>query len=80
MNAQPVAKMGSLYDLDPGKPWWMVQHNDNSDHGRVQHYFESEGDALAYAKEIEAHPPAGNWSHPAPATLDVRVFAVERLR
>jgi hypothetical protein len=70
----------SIYGLSIGDEWWVVQHNDNSDHGRCQVFFPVREEALDYADDTEANPPAGNHFHPAPATLDIRVFAVERIR
>lgn len=74
-----AAALNSLFDVGIGERWWMVQHNDNSDHGRVQHFFASQGHELSYVAKIEADLPQGNESHPAPDDLDIRVFKIERV-
>ena len=68
-----------IYDLEPGEQAWMVLHNDNSDHGERRAMFDTEREALEYAKRVREAGPQGDYFHPAPESLNLRVFKIARV-
>lgn len=74
-------------DFPLGATYWLVQHDDNSDHGQARVFFRSEESALDYWEEIGADllgatvPASDDPFHPVkPGTpLNARLFRIARI-
>lgn len=75
----PRSDVRSLLAIPEGSRFVIVDYRDNSDHGRAQEFYKDEQGARARATALIEDPPGGNYFHPAPADLDLRIYAVERL-
>lgn len=76
---QPRSDVRSMFAIYEGGKFVVVDYRDNSDIGRAQEFYDNSQAALARASALIREPPCGNYFHPAPDALDLRIYAVERL-
>lgn len=68
--------MNTIDDIPVGQTAWMVLHNDGSDYGRATTVFTTEQAMAKYVDRLRSAGPQGNYFHPAPERLRLRVFEV----
>jgi hypothetical protein len=71
------ARRRTWLTLEPGVEMVAVTHRDSSDAGRAWLFFDSPEDAESYARRVLKAGPQGDHFHPAPDTLDLRLFSVQ---